>query len=80
MGVSLLLQYLAPSVESELGGVNELRLTAGWRAGDKHSGFAPQNAELHPYGHSLNQLKFLSSVYPGKYREPLPFRERPGSG
>lgn len=31
----------SPCVESELGSVNELRLTAGWRAGDKHSGFAP---------------------------------------
>lgn len=29
LGVSLPLQYLAPCVKSELGGVNELRLTAG---------------------------------------------------
>lgn len=56
----------AISEESELGGVNKLRLAAGWRAGDKHPGFIPQNAEQLPGGHSRQRLEFLRNVCPGE--------------
>ncbi|XP_035498241.2 cGMP-inhibited 3',5'-cyclic phosphodiesterase A isoform X4 [Scophthalmus maximus] len=61
----------AISEESELGGVNKLRLAAGWRAGDKHPGFIPQNAEQLPGGHSRQRLEFLRNVCPGWAAELL---------
>ena len=75
---------LLPCVESELGGVNELRLTAGWRAGDKHSGFAPlqtpSNNLTDTHWNSFflkNPQQCWSSKVPKK-RSLRDFKERPG--